>query len=271
MSDIMTGATFTSAGFADFMAARSDQSEWLAAARREAWDVFSSMNWPGRTDEEWIRTDIRLFKLDRYPVPGMLDQDQPPKRPSSVLDAGVELAGRAVSCDGRTVISELDESLKQRGVLFGDLETIAAENPELVKRHLNRAFDHRYDRFAALHSAFWTAGKFLYVPRGVDIEQPIHAFSVLSDGATDMGRTLVVLEEGARATVLVENGSTQADGGGLHCGATELIVAPSANLRYVSLQDWGNRTWHFAHQHAIVERDASIQWTIGRSAVAWRK
>jgi Fe-S cluster assembly protein SufD len=128
---------------------------------------------------------------------------------------------------------------------------------------MNRAFDSSYDRFAALHAAFWSGGTLLFVPRGVSVEQPLHTMSVLADHSVDMGRTLVILEDGAEATLLSELRSPNHAAIGLHCGAVELLVGPGAHLRYVSLQDWGHGVWHFSHQKALVDRDASIQWTIG--------
>jgi Fe-S cluster assembly protein SufD len=77
-----------------------------------------------------------------------------------------------------------------------------------------------------------------------------------------LGHTLIVLEDGAEATIMCETASREVGSGGLHCGATEVILAPSARLRMVSLQNWAHGVWHFAHQKAIVGRDASLQWTI---------
>jgi Fe-S cluster assembly protein SufD len=102
----------------------------------------------------------------------------------------------------------------------------------------------------------------LYVPRGVVIDQPLHMLSALSAGSTDLGHSLVILEEGAEATLLAETASLSEEGSGLHCGAVELFVGPGARLRYVNLQNWSSGVWHFAHQKAIVERDGQLQWTI---------
>jgi Fe-S cluster assembly protein SufD len=74
---------------------------------------------------------------------------------------------------------------------------------------------------------------------------------------------LVVLEDGAEATFLSEWGSPNVNDSGLFCGATEVIVKCGARLRFVNLQDWGHGVWHFAHQKAVVDRDASLQWTVG--------
>ena len=148
--------------------------------------------------------------------------------------------------------------------MLGHLEHLAGPHGQLVQRYLHtRAVNPRTDKFSALHAACWSGGQLLYVPRGVVVDEPLHILSVMSDEGIDFGHTLVILEEGAEATVLSEMVSFAETDGGLHCGATELLLGPGAKLRFVSLQDWGKRAWHFAHQQAVLDRDASIQWTVG--------
>ena len=98
---------------------------------------------------------------------------------------------------------------------------------------------------------------------GVVVDEPLHALSAITDGGVDFGHILVILEDGAEATLLTETTSQSPHDGGLHCGAIELFVGKGAHLRFVNLQDWGDRVWHFAHQKALVDRDASLQWTSG--------
>jgi Fe-S cluster assembly protein SufD len=107
-----------------------------------------------------------------------------------------------------------------------------------------------------------SGGHFLYVPPGVVLDQPLHAMSAMSDGGVDFGHILAVVDEGAEATLMTEMTSLHEEGDGFHCGAIELFVANGAKLRFVDLQTWGSGVWHFAHQKAIVDRDASLQWTI---------
>ncbi len=84
----------------------------------------------------------------------------------------------------------------------------------------------------------------------------------MSDGGSDLGHTLIIVEEGAEATILHETASTTITANGFHCGSVEVIVRPNAHLRYVNLQDWGRNTWHFAHHRATIDRNATMQWTI---------
>ncbi|MBX3414381.1 MAG: Fe-S cluster assembly protein SufD [Pirellulales bacterium] len=244
--------------FESFLSRRAEPP-WLVRLRREAWERFLALPMPTTSDEEWRRTDIRLLRLDRYALPTELPAE--PALPPALLTAGVELGGRAVSLDSLPVSQQLDECWSKKGVLFGSLDALAAEHPELVQRFLYSAVDAHYDRFAALSAACWSGGTLVYVPRGVVVDQPLHVLSALSRGGTDLGRLLIVLDEGAEATVLSETAG--GDDNGFHTGAVELIVRPGARLRYVNLQHWGSGVWHFAHQKAVVDRDASLQWTIG--------
>ena len=251
---------FDDASFDAFLQAR-DEPDWLAAQRRSAWQTFGSLDWPDRSHEEWMRTDIRMFGLHRY---GLNGSPHPAvDLPVARLAEGVELAGATASLDGHPTLSRCEPRWRERGVLFGDLGSLVSRHAEQIRPHLMcRAFDVGYDRFAALHGAFWSGGTLLYVPRGVVVDQPFHALSAMSDGGVDIGHTLVILEEGAEATLLSETASMSPSDDGLHCGGIELIVAPGANLRYVNLQDWANGVWHFAQQKAVLDRDANLQWTI---------
>jgi Fe-S cluster assembly protein SufD len=255
--------------------------------------------------EEWRRTDIRSFKLDKFDLPagqneiapyrevevspepfvsprflqssadrtetprsrneqGFIDLEKNATPPAALLTEGVDLAGSMTTVDSRHLIAELDPEAAMRGVLFGSLDALVSDYPDLVKKYLfPEAVDFHADKFAALHAACWSGGTLLYVPKGVVIEKPLHILSGLTPGEVDYGHTLIVLEEGAEATVLQETASTDEEAPGFHCGAIEIFVGPRAKLRYVNLQNWGKGVWHFAHQKAIVERDAELQWTIG--------
>ena len=254
-----TATGFTQDAFDAFLASR-DEPQWCLDARREAWDAFQQLDWPSRNDEEWMRTDIRTFRLDRFQVPEATPEAE--GLPTPLLSEGVELAGHITSLNSRSVESHLEQKYADQGVIYCSLGQAVTDHGDLVKQHLGRAVDFGFDRFSALNAACFAGGAFLYVPRGVTVDLPLHVLTCLDGGATDMGRTLVVLEDGAQATLLTEMKSTGEDAS-LHCGAIELMVSPSANLRFVNLQDWNHKTWHFAHQRALVGRDATLQWTLG--------
>ena len=259
---------FDNESFEAFLQSRAEPG-WLQGQRREAWQLFQSKDWPQRSDEEWIRTDIRLFKLNSFSLPMGSGGPESGAAAAGVagvealLTEGVELAGRTAALDSRPLATTLQPQWSAKGVLFGSLDELVSTHGELIQKHLfTRAVDPAYDKFSALHAACWSGGHLLYVPRGVAIDQPLHCLSAMTGGGVDLGHTLIVLEEGAEATVMCETASVDPAAGGFHCGATEVILGPGARLRLVSLQNWGHAVWHFAHQKAIVGRDAAIQWTI---------
>lgn len=260
MERVLEKIDFDADGFAGLMDT-IDQPEWIAELRKQAWDSYSALPWPGGRDEEWMRTDIRLFHINKFSI----QPDATAEIPVGLLDQGVELGGRSITVDTVSRVSELSEKWAKKGVLFGPLLKVAAEHEDKIRPHLmQRAFDSNFDRFAALHGAFWTSGNVLYVPRGVCVTEPLHALTALSDGGADLSHTLVILEDGAEATLLSEATSPGSHGAtGFHCGGIELIVGQGAFLRYVNLQDWGQGVWQFGHQKAIVGQDASLQWTVG--------
>jgi len=256
--------TFDQTGFDSFIESR-DEPDWLLAMRREAWQHASAMQWPERRHEEWIRTDIRAFQINKFGIPTKLaDTEAAALDRDSVhqLLQGVNLAGRIETVDSTVVTETLDDSLAERGVVFGSLARLSHTHPELVREHLFTAFDPDEDKFAALHAALWSGGQILFVPRGLVLDRPVHIGSILSPGGTDTTHTLVVLDEGAEATVLHECNSVTPEASGLHLGAVELIQKPGSHLRFVNLQEWGHKTYNFAHQKATVDRDATLQWTL---------
>ena len=251
---------FDQQSFDAFLAARREP-KWLTEQRREAWRTFCAMDWPSRSAEEWIRTDIRLFKLNQYALP--IDGSAGADLTQPLLTAEVELAGRTTALDSRPLATHLKAQWAEKGVIFGSLDELVNTHSDLVQKHLfTRAVDPGYDKFSALHAACWSGGHLLYVPRNVVIDEPLHALAALSDGGTDLGHTLVILDEGAEVTLLSETASGAEEHGGFHCGALEVIQSANSRLRLVSLQNWGQGVWHFAHQKALVGRDASLQWTI---------
>lgn len=249
---------FTNDTFEAFLASRREPS-WLTDQRRQHWAAFQELSWPSRSQEEWIRTDIRLFNLNKFALP-----TNAPKAAAipTLLSEGVKLGGSTTAVDSHATMSQLDEKWRAKGVVFGSLDELVNEHSDLVRKHLFSAVSPRYDKFAALHAACWAGGHLLYVPRGVAMNEPLHCVSSLTNGGVDLGHLVVVLEDGAEATLLSETASASHEDGGLHCGATEVVLGSGSHMRFVGLQNWGFGVWHFAHQKALVGRDATLQWTI---------
>ncbi|MGI9516446.1 MAG: Fe-S cluster assembly protein SufD, partial [Pirellulaceae bacterium] len=114
MTQTTSQIEFTDQGFEDFLQSRSE-SQWLTELRRAAWQTFTNGHWPTQREEEWMRTDIRMFHLDKYSLAGETNRPLP----HAVLSAGVDLAGYCHSMDGVPQGAQLDPDLAERGVLFG--------------------------------------------------------------------------------------------------------------------------------------------------------
>ncbi|MEZ6056621.1 MAG: Fe-S cluster assembly protein SufD [Planctomycetaceae bacterium] len=260
-ASVETHVTFDAAGFEAFIASRQEP-DWLVARRREAFALYQEKLVEPLVAEEYKRVDLRTFRPGNY---GIHQAGQPGAEFSTLMQDRAEFAGQTVHVDGRCITSHLSPELAAKGVLFGDLATLLVEHRDLLEPHfMSRAVLPEADRFAAWHAAFWTGGTVLYVPRNVEVTVPLYSLIALQqNGAADFSHTLIVLEEGASATLLEETASADETSEGLHVGAVELLVGRGARLRYVQLQNWNEQVRHFAHQSGRVDRDAMLQWTVG--------
>jgi Fe-S cluster assembly protein SufD len=251
---------------ADVEALSVKEPQWLRESRLAAWDLYENMPMPGMTDEAWRRTDYRHINWSEAGRPIVGANPTLDVIPRANLEPliGNEQGGFITFVDGKLAHYELNELVRQQGVVFTDLQTACRDHEDLVRsRLMTRAVLPTEGKFAALHAALWTHGVFLYVPRGVEVELPFHVVMYNSgDGAT-MGHMLVVLEETSQATILVDYLSAQGHAQSLYVGATEMLVGPGANLRYVGLQDWNRHTFEFSYHRARVERDANLDWILG--------
>ena len=258
---LTTEMTLNASGFEAFLQSR-DEPDWFTNRRRQAFEVYEQKLADPLDPEEWKRVDLRTFRPERFAVssatPTAVEFD-------TLMKERAEFAGHVTHVDGRCLAAAIDDELSAKGVLFGNLGDLVVEHRELLEPHLmSRAAPFDSDRFSAWHAAFWTGGTVLYVPRNVQVEQPLHSLIALaSDGAADFSHTLVILEDGASATLLEETVSADPETAGLHVGSVELLVGREARLRYVQLQNWNQNTYHFAHQAGRVESNGSLQWTVG--------
>jgi Fe-S cluster assembly protein SufD len=256
---------FTEAAFDDFLRER-DEPSWLIERRREAFARYQSFSWPSPRDEEWRRTDLRALKLDRFGAPGIA-------APSDAARAALDPLWENLSGHYATGIEHINgtavrtpDPARLGGAVFLDLATAVKEQPELLKRWLHtEAVSPSADLFAALHAAFWSGGALLYVPRGVHVEAPLFSLEGLAhEGSVDFSHLLIVLEEGAEATLVRETASAgRGTNPGLHVGALEVIQERGSQLRLVNIQNWDSATWHLSRERALVGPDASLQWTVG--------
>jgi len=232
--------------------------------REKAWDEFNRLALPTTKDEAWRRTDLRTMPAAafRLPSPGNSKSYQPV--PENLLKplAGVQHGGQILLLPDRADIS-LDPILEKQGVIFTDLRTAEVKHPDLMANLAGSIVRSQEGKFAAMAAAFTTNGILLYVPKGVQIEHPLH--SVLWGGGVNdaiISHLLVWIDEGASVTFVHESASAQ-QVQSLHSGLVEIKVSDGANLRFVELQSWGDQVWNFSHERAQVGRDANLDWIFG--------
>ena len=245
---------------------RYNEPQWLRESRLAAWELYEEMPMPSLQDEDWRRTDYRHIRWDQAsPIveANGASLDIVPQENLEPL-SGEEQGGFIVFVDGKIVHYEIPEALKAQGVIFTDLQTACREHTEIVRpRLMTQAVLPGDGKFAAPHAALWTYGVFVYVPRGVAAQLPMHVVIYNTRPGASLGHMLVVAEDGSQATVLVDYLSAETDAHSAYIGATELLVGDNANLQYVALQDWNRETFEFHHQRARVGRDANLDWIVG--------
>lgn len=235
--------------------ASSDCAEpnFLAARRRRAAELSSTLQVPQfKGKPGWEFTDISRLDLGAYrPAPAAADQNG--VAPMFEPDALAEL--RQVDAGDTALRGELPD-----GAYVASLEVAARDYPELVERHLGTVVAGE-DLFVARNDAGFRGGAFVYVPSGVELKQPILLTAVQAAVGTELDRrTLVVLEQGAKAEVWEQYLSAGEDVDGVFNAVVELVVGDGARLRYVCGQSLSERGWIFGAQRAEVGRDGSLDW-----------
>jgi Fe-S cluster assembly protein SufD len=156
--------------------------------------------------------------------------------------------------------------LAARGVVFTSLEEAIKSQPELIQKYLgSEAVPPSNSKFAALNSALWRGGVFLYLPKNVEVEHPFQAALIL-DGQNSaiFPRTLIVAETNANATYIEEAISHGEHGQALNMGVVEIYTNPGAQLRYVDVQRWGEDVYNFNVKRSVSRNDSNVIWETGQ-------
>ncbi len=256
----------------ELLSDRLDEPAWMRLRRDDAWRFYLDTPFPNsNTDEPWRRTDPRsiIRRLDRLThapeAPLMDDIESLPQRIRDVLRDTDKRGGLLVRRDNGVVYSEFDEEYAEQGVIFADLNSAVRDHPHLVRDYLFKAGSPEEGKFEALHAAFMNGGAFVYVPKGVVVERALQVVHwVDSTNVFLFPHTLIVLEEGAQATVIEEYISEGTEGTVFVDSAVELQVGPEATLVYLAIQHWGENVTHFNFSRSISERTSNLNWTVGQ-------
>ena len=228
---------------------------FLAARRERAARLSATLELPQfKGNAGWEFTDISGLDLDAFsPAPDAEAAGTADPAPMFRPEGAAEL--RQVDAGAATLTGELPA-----GVIVTSLEEAARDHAELVERHLGTVITGE-DVFVARNEAAFRGGVFVYVPRGVALEQPILLTAIQSAGGNELNRrTLIVIDEGAQAEVWEQYLSASPDGEGLFNTVVELVVSQNARLRFVCGQDLSEKSWIFGTQRAEIARDGRLDW-----------
>ncbi|MGH3372369.1 MAG: SufB/SufD family protein, partial [Nocardioidaceae bacterium] len=258
--------TVTPPGFReDLVPAPAEEPAFAREIRAGALKAFEALPVPSQETEEWRYTDLSALDLDRYAA-------FTPGRTATTLDdvdEGVlaaagdvgERAGLLIQHNSDTATVHLDPELAERGVILAGLDRALAEHGDVLQDRFHALVSPDRTKFTALHAAFRTGGTLLYVPRGVSVEIPIQALTVMdTDGVAVFPHTVVVADELAEVTLIDRVTSPDVEAA-LSVAVTEIFAGPASKVRYVSLQEWGAGVTHLAVQRATLDRDAELRST----------
>ncbi|MDQ3700114.1 MAG: Fe-S cluster assembly protein SufD [Chloroflexota bacterium] len=253
--------------------------DWVQRLRAEGWEAWESIPLPTSSTEGWRRSDLRWLELDAV-VPAVASAPQVarleglPAELRAQLQTDFEEGGLIVQQDGTTIYADVQDTLRQQGVIFTDLHTAFHEHRDLLAPYFMQLLPPRWrpgmpsnaGKFEALNAALFNGGAFIYVPPDTTVALPLR--SVLWAANRQAGffpRTLIVVDRGARLVYVDEYRSAEGERGQpltFGSGAVEIYVRDGAHLDYVTVQEWSLNTGGFLTQRATLGNDAYINWVM---------
>ncbi|MBM4436317.1 MAG: Fe-S cluster assembly protein SufB [Actinobacteria bacterium] len=174
------------------------------------------------------------------------------------------LAGVGAQYDSEVVYHSLREDLAKQGVIFLDMDSGLREHPEIVREYFGTVIPNGDNKFAALNSAVWSGGSFVYVPAGVKVEIPLQAyFRINAENMGQFERTLIVVEPGAYVHYVEGCTAPIYATSSLHSAVVEIIVKEGARCRYTTIQNWSTDVYNLVTKRAVAYRDATMEWIDG--------
>jgi Fe-S cluster assembly protein SufB len=174
------------------------------------------------------------------------------------------LAGVTAQYESEVVYHRNREDLEEMGVLFCDMDTAVREYPDIVREYFGTIIPPNDNKFAALNSAVWSGGSFIYVPPGVHVEQPLQAyFRINAENMGQFERTLIIIDEGAYVHYVEGCSAPTYSSDSLHCAVVEIVVKEGGRCRYTTIQNWSNNVYNLVTKRAAAYRNATMEWVDG--------
>ncbi len=174
------------------------------------------------------------------------------------------LAGVTAQYESEVVYHRNREDLERLGVLFSDMDTAVREYPDIVRKWFGKIIPPNDNKFAALNSAVWSGGSFIYVPPGVKVDMPLQAyFRINAENMGQFERTLIIADEGAQVHYVEGCSAPVYSTDSLHSAVVELVALPGSRITYTTIQNWSSNVYNLVTKRARAEAEAHVEWIDG--------
>jgi Fe-S cluster assembly protein SufB len=255
----------------DAISRAKDEPDWMRSFRHRSLDCFLARPLP-----RW-GPDLSALALDRlfyYVRPTERQASSWEELPPGIRDTwqrlGVPqaerkyLAGVGAQYESEVVYRSVQDELERQGVVFLDTDTALQRHEELFRRYFATVVSQNDNTFAALNSAFWSGGMFIYVPPGVKIELPLHAYYRLNaESVAQFERTLIVVDEGAYVHYVEGCTAPIHSADSLHAAVVEVVVKKGGRCRATTIQNWSTNVYSLVTERALVGEEATMEWVDG--------
>ena len=245
-----------------------NEPAWMLEFRLRAYDHFLKRrmpSWGGRLD------DIDFDKIVYYRKPSEREEkswdDVPDQIKATFEKLGIPeaerkfLAGVGAQYDSEVVYHSVREELTKIGVVFMGTDQALKEYPDIFRQHFGTVVPPEDNKFAALNSAVWSGGSFVYVPKGVEVPLPLQAyFRINGENTGQFERTLIVVDEGAKVHYIEGCTAPIYATDSLHAAVVEVVALPGSNVRYTTIQNWSNDVYNLVTKRAHAHERAHVEW-----------
>jgi len=246
------------------------EPDWMRDFRLKSLGIFDSKpmpSWGGRIKIDFQDIFYYLKPTDRQ---GRSWDEVPQAIKDTFEKLGIPeaerkfLAGVKAQFESEVVYGSLKEDLAKKGVIFTDTDTAVREHPDLVREYFSTIIPPDDNKFAALNSAVWSGGSFIYVPPGVKIDFPLQAyFRINAESMGQFERTLIIVDEGAEVHYVEGCTAPMYSTESLHSAVVEIMVKRGARCRYSTIQNWANNIYNLVTKRAMAYQDATMEWIDG--------
>jgi len=247
------------------------EPDWMLEFRLRAFDVFMSKpmpNWGG--DLEHIDFQNIYYYAKAAGKSSQSWDDVPESVRNTFEKLGIPeaerkfLAGVGAQYESETVYHHLNEELEKQGVIFVDTDTAVKKYPEILRKYFGKIIPPEDNKFAALNSAVWSGGSFIYIPPNVKVELPLQAyFRINAENIGQFERTLIIADEGADVHYIEGCTAPVYSSESLHSAVVELVAKKGAKIRYTTIQNWSKDVYNLVTKRAYAYENATVEWVDG--------